>query len=172
MKIDERADPAGLGMRASRIFAAIALFALASAAPAGALTLAPACAGDCFGANIEADVTLTRVRLTMDFENYVGRGTLPPRHPVPEGIAFKLYTNDDVVWTFDSSGVHSNPFTSFNSFVHPGLNNNSGGSSFKARFGPHNRGPISEAMIPEPAGAAMFLIGGVVMSSAVRRRRA
>ena len=54
-------------MRASRIFAAIALFALAAAAPASAVTLAPACTGGCFGVDIEIDVTLTSVQLTMDF---------------------------------------------------------------------------------------------------------
>jgi hypothetical protein len=49
-----------------------------------------------------------------------------------------------------------------------------GESSFKAEFGSatENGWLISEKMIPEPTGAAMFLIGGVVMSSAIRRRRA
>ena len=131
-------------------------------------------------------------------------------HPDLQAIAFKLYTNDDVIWAFDSGDLDSNPFTSFNSFVNGGLSNagcngngwdcflgnldiiaegrptltlnysisnadalrTAGDSSFKAKFGPDNGWLISEKMIPEPTGAAMFLVGGVVMSSAIRRRRA
>jgi hypothetical protein len=201
-------------MPASRIVAAlaVALFALASAAPASAVTLAPACAGDCFGVDIEMDVTLTSVQLTMDFEDYVGTASFPPGHPDLQAIAFKLYTNDDVDWTFVSGYLDSNPFSSFDSFVNGGLSNGgcngsgngwdcfvgnldiiaegkptltlnyaisnadallgAGDSSFKAKFGPDNGWLISEKMIPEPTGAAMFLVGGVVMSSAIRRRHA
>ena len=201
-------------MRVSQTCAAlaVALFALASAAPASAVTLAPACAGNCFGVDIELDVTLTSVQLTMDFEGYVGTATFPPGHSDLEGIAFKLYTNDDVHWTFVSGDLDSAPFASFDSFVNGGLNNSgcngsgsgwdcflgnldiiaaakpsmtlnysisnaeallgASGSSFKAKFGPDNGWLISEKMIPEPTGAALFLVGGVITSSAIRRRRA
>jgi hypothetical protein len=201
-------------MRAFWTFAVIAFFALAAATPASALTLTPACAGGCFGVDIELDVTLTSVQLTMDFEDYVGAATSPPGHSDLEAIAFKLYTNDDVVWTFDSGDLDSAPFTGFNSFVNGGLSNGgcngngngwdcfngnldiiaagkptltlnynisnadallgAGDSSFKAEFGSEtdNGWLISESMIPEPTGAALFLVGGVVISSATRRRRA
>jgi hypothetical protein len=191
-------------MPASRIFAAlaVALFALASAGPASALSLTPAnCPGDCYGVDIELDVTLTSVQLMMDFQNYVGT---VPAHDDLEAIAFKLYTTE-VVWT----PAPGNPF---DDFTNGGLNSNgcsdsgngwdcfagnfdiiaagkptltldytitgatallgAGDSSFKAKFGPQDGWLISESMIPEPTGAALFLVGGVVMSSGIRRRRA
>ena len=95
-------------MRASRGFAAlaIALFALASAGPAGAVSLVPVCADGCFGVDIELDVTLTSVQLTMHFQNYVGTSSF---HPDLEAVACKLNTNDDVTW----DPVPGNPFASF-----------------------------------------------------------
>lgn len=202
-------------MRASRALSVlpVVLFALASTRPAGAITLVPACAGDCFGVDIEVDVTLTSVQLTMDFEHYVGTATFPPGHSDLEAIAFKLYTNDDVSWTFVSGTLDSDPFADFDSLQEGGLADGgctgsghgwdcfegnldiiaegnptltlnysisnadallgAGASSFKAEFGDvdQNGWLISEAMVPEPTGAAMFLVGGVVMSSAIRRRR-
>jgi hypothetical protein len=202
-------------MSTSRIISvlAFALFASVAGAPANALTLTPACEGDCFGVDIEVEVTLTSVQLTMDFEDYVGTETFPPGHPELEAIAFKLFTNDDVNWEFVSGSLDSDPFTGFDSFVNGGLANGgctgsgngwdcflgnldivaegnpiltlnyaisnadallgAGASSFKAEFGSatDNGWLISEKMIPEPSGAAMFLVGGVVMGSAIRRRR-
>lgn len=203
-------------MPASRILAALAvsLFALASGAPAQALTLTPVCADGCFGVDISVDVTLTDVQLTMDFEDYVGTDTFPPGHAELEAVAFKLFTNDDVNWTFVSGSLDSDPFTSFETLVNGGLADGgctatgfgwdcflgnldiiaegkptltlnyaisnadallgAGDSSFKAEFGSatDNGWLISEKMVPEPTGAAMFLVGGVVMGSAIRRRRA
>ena len=191
---------------------AIALFASASAGPAIALTMVPGCADGCFGVDIVVDATLTSVQVSMDFENYAGTATFPPGHSDLEAIAFKLYTNDDVNWTFVSGTLDSDPFTSFDSFVNGGLNNSgcdgngngwdcflgnldiiaegkptmtlnysisnadalsgTGDSSFKAKFGPENGWLISENLIPEPNSAVLFLVGGVVVSSAIRRRRA
>jgi hypothetical protein len=191
-------------MRKFRILVvlAIGLFALASAAPARAVTLTPVCAGGCFDVAIEIDATLNSVQLTMDFGGYVGTAS---NHPDLEAVAFKLYTNDDVVWT----PAAGNPFASYTpgGLSDGGCNGSGEGwdcfagtfdiiaagkpeltlnyditgaaalrdaadSSFKAKFGPQNGWLISEKMIPEPTGAAMFLIGGLVMGSAVRRRGA
>jgi hypothetical protein len=169
--------------------------------------------GDCFGVDIEVDVTLTSVQLVMDFENYVGETTFPPGHKDLEAIAFKVFTNDDVIWTFASGSLDSDPFTtSFDTLVNGGLADSgckgsgedwdclagsldiiaagkptmtlnysisnadalrgAGDSSFQAKFGPEDGWLISEALIPEPTGAALFLVGSFVVRSSVRRRRA
>lgn len=202
-------------MRAFRFALAVALFGLLSAGSASAITLVPECTGGCFGVDIELNVTLTSVQLTMDFEDYVGTPSFPPGHPDLEAIAFKLYTNDDVEWELDSAYLDLADFDGgFDTLTNGGLNDSgckgtgdgwdcfagsldildeenlkpeltlnyiisnadalrgAGESSFQAKFGPDNGWLISETMIPEPTGAALFLVGGVVVSSSIRRRRA
>jgi hypothetical protein len=223
------------GMCGIRAWAAVAvaLFALASAGPARALSLFPECAGDCYGLDsddIRVDVTLNSVQLTMNFQTYGGSDTNPPGHPNLEGIAFKLFTNDDVNWNPESAwgrfgdkefgpleptlapfqfaeGVLSNNgcsdkgsgngwdcFEATEELDIIGLINavppedpvlelnfnisnaealrGAGESSFKVDFGPQNGWLLSEALLPEPTGAALFLVGALVINSAMRRRRA
>jgi hypothetical protein len=207
-------------MAAPRTFAAlaVALFALVSAKPASALSLYPACTGDCFGVDITVNVSLTNLQIIMDFENYVGTSGFPPGHPNLEAFALKIFTNDAVTYSFVSGDLDGNSYTNYTTQDPGGLANGgckdvgtgwdcfayddpvpgpldiiadgkrtltlnytisnagalrgAGDSSIQVLFGPDNGWLISEALIPEPTGAALFLVGGVVLHSSVRRRRA